>query len=91
MKEKGGKERETVWNGWEGRGGKGREEGREGRQPPPLQIPGSATVWNRFTKASETRKIYTSDWEVLSHIDYPTDKKARIVVLGSGLQLSFEC
>ena len=30
----------------------------------------------RFTKGTETRKVCTTDWEVVPHIDYPTAKKS---------------
>ena len=31
--------------------------------------------------ATETRKIGTSDWEIIPHIDYPTAEKVRMTEL----------
>ena len=33
------------------------------------------SIWNSFTKGTETRNICTTDWEVVPYIDYPTAKK----------------
>ena len=39
------------------------------------------SIWNRFTKATETRKICTTGWEVVPHIDHPTARKVRMTEL----------
>ena len=49
------------------------------------------SIWNRFTKGTETRKVCTTDWEVVPHIDYLTAKKVRMTELKHRCLLNVHC